>query len=179
MRSARLLLVPLALVSPLAAGCGHDAPSLPRSAVAVVGDRTITRAQYEALMTQARQSYAAQKRSFPKAGTRAYESLKASAVRLLVEQAALEQKAPGLGVTIDGAQVEARRRMLIGKRPRRQRRWRRCADRIGESPAGECQQRDACEKDERRHADALPCKVCHGKAPQDRLVPGSDEPARF
>ncbi len=113
MRSVRLLLAPLALVSPLAAGCGHDAPSVPKSAVAVVGEQTITRAQYAALMAQARQSYAARKEPFPQAGTSAYANLKASAVRLLVEQAELEQKAPELGVTIDVGQVEARRRLLI------------------------------------------------------------------
>ena len=38
MRSLRLLLAPLALVSPLAAGCGSDAPSVPPSAIAVVGE---------------------------------------------------------------------------------------------------------------------------------------------
>jgi foldase protein PrsA len=112
MSSLRLLLAPLALVSPLAAGCGHDAPSVPRGAIAVVGDRTIARSQFDALMAQARQSYDAGGRSFPAQGTTAYEALKRIAVRLLVEQAELEQEAPGLGVEVDQAQVEARLRQL-------------------------------------------------------------------
>jgi parvulin-like peptidyl-prolyl isomerase len=113
MRPLRLLLAPLVLVSPLAAGCGQDSPAVPKSAIAVVGDRTITRAQFDALMSQAKGSYTSRGKPFPAAGTRAYAALKASAVRLLVERAELEQKAPGLGVTIGNDQVEARRKQLI------------------------------------------------------------------
>jgi hypothetical protein len=113
MRRLCLLLAPLVLTSALAAGCGQDSPSVPKTAIAVVGDRVITRAAFDELMTQARQSYARQGRPFPAAGTTAYARLKAIAVRLLVERAELEQKAPGLGVTIEGSQVEARRKLLI------------------------------------------------------------------
>jgi hypothetical protein len=113
MRSLRFLLAPLVLASPLAAGCGNDALSVPKTAIAVVGDRTITRAQFDVLMSQARQSYAGRGRPFPAARTQAYAEVKAIAVRLLVERAELEQTAPGLGVTIDGSQVETRRRLLI------------------------------------------------------------------
>jgi hypothetical protein len=113
MRSFRLLLAPLAVALPLAAGCGHDAASVPRSAIAVVGDRTIARSQFDLLMAQSRQSYSARGRAFPATGTPAYAHLKVIAVRLLVEQAELEQKAPKLGVRIDSAQVENARRRLI------------------------------------------------------------------
>ena len=112
MRSLRLLLVPLALVLPLAVGCGHGTPSVPRSAIAVVGDRTIARAEFEALIAQARDSYRSRGRVFPAVGTRAYDELKRLAVRLLVERAQLEQKAPSLGVNIDPAVVDARLRRL-------------------------------------------------------------------
>ncbi len=108
MRSLRLLLAPLLLASPLAAGCGHDARSVPRSAIAVVGDRTITRAEFESLIAQARSSYRSRKRAFPAEGTRAYGDLKKAAVRLLVERAQIEQKARGLGVEIDDRAVGAR-----------------------------------------------------------------------
>jgi parvulin-like peptidyl-prolyl isomerase len=113
MRSLRLLLAPLALASPLAAGCGHDSPPVPKSAVALVGDKAVTRAQFDALMMQARRSYAGQGRPFPNAGTPAYADLKAVAMRLLVEQAELEQKAPALGVAVDRRDVDARRELLI------------------------------------------------------------------
>jgi hypothetical protein len=113
MRPLCLLLAPLALISALAAGCGNDSPSVPSTAIAVVGDDTISRAAFDELMRQARQSYARQGRPFPAAGTTAYAGLTATAVRLLVERAELEQKAPGLGVTIERSQVEARRKLLI------------------------------------------------------------------
>ena len=108
MRPLRLLLAPLALATPLAAGCGHDAPLVPRSAIAVVGDRTITRTEFEALIAQARDSYRNRKQAFPAEDTRAYGNLKSLAVRLLVERAQLEQKAPGLGVDIQDGAVDAR-----------------------------------------------------------------------
>jgi parvulin-like peptidyl-prolyl isomerase len=112
MRSLRLLLAPLAVASPLAAGCGHDAPTVPKAAIAVVGDRTIARSQFDALMAEAKQSYATRGRSFPAEGTTAYKALKRVAVRLLVEQAELEQEAPGLGVEVNEAQVAARLQQL-------------------------------------------------------------------
>jgi foldase protein PrsA len=108
MTSIRLLLAPLAVVTPLAAGCGQDAPAVPRNAIAVVGDRTISQSQFDALMAQAKQSYATSGRTFPAAGSAAYTNLKELAVRLLVEQAELEQEAPKLGVSVDADQVEAR-----------------------------------------------------------------------
>ena len=113
MRPLCLLLTPLVLTSALVAGCGQDSPSVPKTAIAVVGDSEITRAAFDELMTQARQSYARKGQPFPAAGTTAYARLKATAVRLLVERAELDQKAPGLGVTIEDSQVEARRKLLI------------------------------------------------------------------
>jgi foldase protein PrsA len=111
MRPIRLLLTPLA-VAVLLVACGHDSPSVPASAIAVVGDRTILRSQFAALMAEARQSYEARGRPFPAAGTPAYEHLKRLAVSLLVEQAELEQEAPRLGVQVGEPEVEARLRQL-------------------------------------------------------------------
>ncbi len=112
MRSLRLLFVLLAVAS-LAAGCGHGQRKVPASAIAVVGDRTITRADFAELMSQARASHARSGTPFPAVGTAAYADLRATAVRLLVERAVLEQKAPGLGVTISAEQVETARRRFV------------------------------------------------------------------
>jgi foldase protein PrsA len=106
-RSICLLLGVLAL-GWLGASCGNGARSVPASAIAVVGDRTISRSQLSALMLQAQQSYAVRGRPFPAAGTPGYEHLQQLAVALLVEQAELEQEAPRLGVEIDSGKVEAR-----------------------------------------------------------------------
>jgi foldase protein PrsA len=112
MRPLHLLLAPVLVVTPLAAGCGHDAPAVPASAIAVVGRDTIERSQLDALMADARESYATSGRSFPAAGTKAYDDLRRTAVRLLVEQAVLEQEAPGLGVEVGDDQVDARLQRL-------------------------------------------------------------------
>jgi parvulin-like peptidyl-prolyl isomerase len=105
MRSIRLLLAPVSLAL-LAASCGSDSPSVPPSAIAVVGDRTISHSQFDALIAEARQSYAVQSRPFPRVGTSAYDRLKRLAVQLLVEQAELDQEAPKLGVHVDAGQVD-------------------------------------------------------------------------
>jgi len=111
MKSIGLLLAPLAFAS-LTTSCGQDTPAVPASAIAVVGDRTISRSQFDGLMAQARQSYTAQRRAFPGQGTSAYEHLKDVAVSLLVERAELEQEAPRLGVQIDDTEVGARLKRL-------------------------------------------------------------------
>lgn len=107
-------LLPLVVVASLVGGCGGQKTAhVPASAIAVVGGRTITRDAYDAEIARSRRAYAAQHRRFPAAGTTAYAQLRAAAVRLLVERSQLEQEAPGLGVTVDDAQVDARRRLLI------------------------------------------------------------------
>ena len=112
MRAIRLLFAPLALGTLLAVGCGREAPSVPESAIAVVGDATILRAQFDSVMAQAERSYAASGRRFPASGTAAHIELQQLAVRVLVEQAELEQEGPKLGVHVDAAHVEARLRDL-------------------------------------------------------------------
>ena len=111
MRTIGLLLAPLSLAL-LSASCGGDSITVPPSAVAVVGERTISKAQLSAALAQARRSYAAQGRDFPAVGTDDYAALRRLAVSVLVEQAELEQEAPRVGVRVDAAQVEARLRRL-------------------------------------------------------------------
>ncbi len=110
MRRIGLLIAPIALAS--LTSCGGDSISVPPSAIAVVGHRTISRAAFDAAMAQARASYTSQGRAFPAAGTAAYAGLQRLAVGVLVERAELEQEAPRVGVHVDEAQVEARLRRL-------------------------------------------------------------------
>jgi len=102
MRRTPALLAALALV-----GCGNEA-GVPPSAIAVVGGRQISRAAFAAQIAQARRSYEAAGRTFPAAGTPAYERVRASTVRLLVERAELDIEADRLGIAITPAQVDAR-----------------------------------------------------------------------
>ncbi|HVU79706.1 MAG TPA: SurA N-terminal domain-containing protein [Gaiellaceae bacterium] len=102
-------LSPILLVAALLAGCGGGGSArLSSGDVAVVGDQHISKAQFDDLMQEAKASYTEQGRSFPKQGSTDYESVKAQAVSLLVQQAARESKASSLGVKITDKDVSTR-----------------------------------------------------------------------
>src|SRR5919112_4299628 len=101
MRTTKLILALTAVVALLAAGCGGgDGGSVPGDAVAQVGDTTITKGQYDQLLSQAKRSYQVQKRDFPKPGSPEYEQLKNQAVQYLVQRAEFAQEADDLGVDV-------------------------------------------------------------------------------
>ena len=110
MRYPRLLSVFVALLALLAAACGgSDTPdSVPADAVAVVGDKEIAKSEFERIMGQARRGYKAQKRPFPKPGSREYESLKQQALQFLVQRAQFEQEADSLDVSVSDEDVDKR-----------------------------------------------------------------------
>jgi foldase protein PrsA len=113
-RSSTLLsLLACALTALAVAGCGGGSSAsgprdVPADAIAVVGDVTITKAQFQSLIDRAKKNYEQQKRAFPKPGTQAYESIKDQAVRYLVQQAEYQLEAKSLDVTVTDAQVEQR-----------------------------------------------------------------------
>src|SRR5213075_2339233 len=100
----------LALLSALAlvaAGCGGGgSKAVPGDAVAVVGNATITKAQFNALLDGAKRTYKARKSPFPKPGTTQYKSLQDQAVQYLVQQSELKQKADELGIKITDKDVD-------------------------------------------------------------------------
>jgi len=102
-------LAPLALVVVLAAcGGGGSSDSLANQDVAVVGKTHIVKAQYDALLEQAKQSYKSQGQAFPKVGTSGYETVRGEAISLLVQQAEREEKAASMGVTVTPKQIDQR-----------------------------------------------------------------------
>jgi foldase protein PrsA len=106
------LLLALALVL-IAAGCGGDEEqSVPGDAIAVVGGNEIAKTEFDGLISQAKKSYKAQKRTFPKVGTAEYNVLKNQAVQFLVQRAQFEQKAEELDVEVTDKQVEARLKQI-------------------------------------------------------------------
>ena len=112
-RLSLLLLVPIALLALVAAGCGgssggSSSGSVPSDDVATVGDQTITKEDFDHLLNQAKQSYQQQKRTFPKPGTQQYEQLKQQAVQFLVQRAEFAQKASDMGISVSDKQVDDR-----------------------------------------------------------------------
>jgi parvulin-like peptidyl-prolyl isomerase len=111
-RSIPLLLAALVGVAVLA-GCGSDNESVPTNAVAVVGDETITKAEFDKLIEQAKGSYKTQKRTFPEPGSQEYEALRGQAMQFLVQRAQFEQQADDLGIKISDDDVDKRLQQLI------------------------------------------------------------------
>jgi parvulin-like peptidyl-prolyl isomerase len=108
MKSTRLLAV-LAVVlaaAALAAGCGSNNPSVGANDVAVVGDQTISKGQFDRLMDQAKRNYAANKQPWPETGTPQYVALRKQAMQFLVQRAEFEQKAADLGIEVTDADVD-------------------------------------------------------------------------
>jgi hypothetical protein len=105
-------LAPLLAVVALAGCGGHTAESVPPTAIAVVGDRVVTRVAFARELARTRRAYDAGGRTFPARGTPAFEQLRDSVVRLLVDRARLEVEARRAGVAIRPAQIEARLRRL-------------------------------------------------------------------
>jgi parvulin-like peptidyl-prolyl isomerase len=110
-----LFLVPvLVLAAALAAGCGGSSgpKAVPSDGAAVVGGDTITKADVNQLLGQAKKSYASQKRKFPKQGSTQFKLLQDQAIQYLIQQDEFKQKAKELGIEISDAQVAARLKQI-------------------------------------------------------------------
>ena len=90
------------------AGCGGSDQDVPADAVAIVDSEEIPKRDYDALIAQARKSYANQKREFPAAGSKEFQTLRNQAVQYLVQRELFEQKADDLGIDVTDEQVDAR-----------------------------------------------------------------------
>ena len=98
-----------------AAGCGggddgEDGTDIevPADAIAVVGEKEITKAEYDRLLASAEKTYEAREQEFPAAGTPEFAQLRNAIVRSLVEQAQFEIAAEELDVTVTDADVDKR-----------------------------------------------------------------------
>ena len=109
MKISRVLLLPALLLALLAAGCGGGgSDSVPADAVAVVDGDEVAKSEFDALIDQARKSYANQKRDFPKAGTPACQTLRNQAVQFLVQREQFEQEAEEFDIEVTEKQIDAR-----------------------------------------------------------------------
>ena len=104
-----LFTLPILLAVALLAGCGGGSSAkLSSDDIAVVGKDHISKADYDALLLQAKQSFTKQGKTFPKQGTTEFETVKGQAVTLLVQQAEREEKATSEGITVTDKQIDAR-----------------------------------------------------------------------
>jgi foldase protein PrsA len=107
-RNSILLLLALIAALALAAcgGGGTSSADVPDGAVAVVGDKTVTKEEFDKLIEQQKKSAEAQKQDFPEPGTVEYEALKATVVKGLVEQKEWELEGESMGVKVTDQEIE-------------------------------------------------------------------------
>jgi foldase protein PrsA len=112
LRKTLILFFACALAVGLAAcGGGSDqktAKDVPVDAIALVADQQVPKAEYDALLERAKQSYKAQKRPFPKVGSPEYNDLKVRAVQFLVQRYEFRSEAESLGVKVTDDEVTKR-----------------------------------------------------------------------
>jgi foldase protein PrsA len=102
----RLLLLPVCALALAVAGCGGGEEEVPADAIAVVGGKQITRAEFDALLNRTKTAYKNAKRPFPKQGTPEYNAIKSQAVQWLVQKAQYEEKADDLEIDVTEQQID-------------------------------------------------------------------------
>jgi foldase protein PrsA len=109
MKHLRLVSI-LALVAAFAAACGgsSEPKSVPSDAVAVVGGDTISKTEYNQVLDQAKRSYLASNKPFPKPGTQTYGTLRGQIIQFLVERSEYKQEADDLGIKVSDKDIEDR-----------------------------------------------------------------------
>jgi foldase protein PrsA len=101
-----LLLALIAVLAVAACGGGSSSADVPEGAIAVVGDKTVTKEEFDALIEQQKKSAESQKQDFPEAGTPEYEALKATVVKGLVEQKEWELEGEAMGIEVSDQEIE-------------------------------------------------------------------------
>jgi foldase protein PrsA len=109
---AAVALLGLAAAGLVAAGCGDQSSSVPSDAVATVGDVSVTKADFQKLMTQAKTQMEASGMTVPTEGTATYHHYVAQIVQYLVQEQVVEQSAADLGVSVTDQEVDAQVKQL-------------------------------------------------------------------
>jgi foldase protein PrsA len=107
-----LLLALVAALALSACGGGSSSADVPDGAIAVVRDRTVTKAEFDALMEQQKKAAEAKNQDFPAVGTPQYEALKATVVKGLVEQQEWELEGDAMGIKVTDQEIETQLKQL-------------------------------------------------------------------
>jgi parvulin-like peptidyl-prolyl isomerase len=97
-----------------AIGCaGSD--GVPKDAVAVVGDETISKDELDRLLAQARANAKKSQRPFPKEGTPQYRQFRDQLIKHLVSRAQLVAAAEDRDIEISDEELEQRRKLFVDR----------------------------------------------------------------
>jgi foldase protein PrsA len=99
-----------------ACGGGGGSKAVPADSVAVVGDQSIAKSEFDDLIAYAKKSYDAQKRPFPKVGTPEYVQLRDQAMTFLINRTQFEVKADELNIDVSDDAVDKRIDQYIKER---------------------------------------------------------------
>jgi parvulin-like peptidyl-prolyl isomerase len=104
-----LLLALVAALALVACGGGGNSsgPEVPPGAIAVVGDKTVTKQQFDQVMAQQKTAAENKSQTFPEVGTPEYEAVKSGVVKSLVEQREWELEAASMGIKVTDDEVNA------------------------------------------------------------------------
>jgi parvulin-like peptidyl-prolyl isomerase len=92
---------------------GGGSDDVPSNAIAVVGEETVTKAEFDRVLNQAQQSYKENKRPFPASGTEEYVQLRDQIVEYLVRRAQFAEEADARNIEVSGEQVDKRLDQLV------------------------------------------------------------------
>jgi len=107
-RNIPVLLLALVAVLAVAAcgGGGSSSVDVPEGAIAVVGDKTVTKEEFDQLIEQQKKTAESQKQDFPEVGTPEYEALKANVVKGLIAQREWELEGESMGIKVTDQEIE-------------------------------------------------------------------------
>ena len=107
-RNIPVLLLALVAVLAVAAcgGGGSSSVDVPEGAIAVVGDKTVTKEEFDQLIEQQKKTAESQKQDFPEVGTPEYEAVKANAVKALLAQREWELEGESMGIKVTDQEIE-------------------------------------------------------------------------
>ena len=106
-----LLLALVASLTLVACG-GSSSADVPSGAIAVVGDKPITKAEFDQLMEQQKKAAESKGQTFPQAGTPEYETVKATVVKGLVELREWELEGAAMGIKVTDQEIETQLKQL-------------------------------------------------------------------
>jgi parvulin-like peptidyl-prolyl isomerase len=105
---ALLLLALVTAFALVACGGGGDssAPDVPPGAIAVVGDKTVTKQEFDQVMAQQKTAAENKNQTFPAVGTPEWEAVKSGVVKGLVEEREWELEAQSMGIKVTDDEVD-------------------------------------------------------------------------